>query len=117
MSRRFTVGLTVVGALAVLVLWRALSGRGGSERDRPEGAPAELADEPSRSSLVEEATSETPGTATVEEHPAPPGAQRTESMDERPRISGMVRAPRDVLARGPVKVRAEITARTKDAVR
>jgi hypothetical protein len=112
-SRPVVLGLTLlIGAVALLVLWRTPTGRARSNRAEPDVAPREqvessaplstpLTEESGGSEAAPPAIASVPGT----EHHA---AQRSASLDERPRISGIVRIPNGVPAAEPITVRAEV---------
>jgi carboxypeptidase family protein len=108
-SRPVVLGLVLlIGAVALLLLWRAPAGRTGLERAEPRGAP-EAAEPVAFQELPRaEGPSEPPAPVLDVEDDTPPASRRVEARSTRPSISGTVRAPREILARESVVVRAEV---------
>src|SRR5688572_27942462 len=115
LSRGVALGLVLsIGALALLVLWRASPER-ALERSVPESPtpePSGRSEDVVLSGGVEVPPETVFAPAGGAEQPAA-ATQRSPTPDERPRITGTVRAPRDVLARANARVRGEVVSKTK----
>jgi hypothetical protein len=100
----------MIGALTLLVLWRVPAERAQGPPIQAKDAPVERVEErdPLTPSRPADEVAENAATTDLEQHPTAGAAQRSQPPDPRPRISGVVRAPSDVLAAEAVKVRAEV---------